>query len=284
MQYMLKLTPLGVQAHVFRVVSLEGQADVDHVLTLCDLAFDYAHYAERALYFAQDGAALQALNIDCPELDSEHYGPSDDEFAPFWQQELPLESLALEKFALGGQSWRALERFDAILGEYSARVGQELKEDTHPREQGERFKFVYVVNGVQHLVEVLMCSTKLNCFVPATIMGAGLIVDDDPQRPLSTALIDESVAAEQAAEAAADADSAADADANTTAITPALKVDESVEAAAKSKAPMPIMPETGLNLKLCTTRMRALGAMRSEQSMHQALQQAGEQAITVKIC
>lgn len=283
MQYMLKLTPLGVQAHVFRVVSLEGQADVDHVMTLCDLAFDYAHYAERALYFAQQNAALQALNIDCPELDSEHYGPSDDEFAPFWQQELPLESLALEKLALGEQSPQALQRFDAILGAYSARVGQELKEDTHPREQGERFKFVYVVNGVQHLVEVLMCSTKLNCFVPATLMGEGLVVDDDPQRPLSTTLIDESVAAEQKAELAAEQAANAAAD-----LADVVILDESTDAALtpaeKIKAQAVAAQEQGLNLKLCTTRMRAMGAMRSEQSMHQALQQAGKQAIEVKIC
>lgn len=281
MQYMLKLTPLGVQAHVFRVVSLEGQADVDHVLTLCDLAFDYAHYADRALYFAQQKSALQALNIDCLKLDSEHYGPSGDEFMPFWQQELNLASLMLEKFSLRVQSHRALERFDAILDEYSIRVGYELKEDTHPREQSDRFKFVYVVNGVQHLVEVLMCSSKLNCFVPATLMGAGLVVDDDPQRPLSTALINESVAAEQAAEL--ETEQVAEQEG---AVTSALKVDESVEAtqSEKIKAQAEAAQESGLNLKLCTTRMRALGSMRSEQSMHQALQQSVDQAIIVKLC
>lgn len=282
MQYMLKLTPLGVQPHVFRVVSVDGQADIDHVLSLCDLSFDYAHYAERALYFARDLSASQALAVDVPLEDNDHYGPVSEEFAPFWRQELELAKLELEVLDLQAQPQQALQRFDALLEAHSARLGAALKEDTHPREQGERFKFVYVVHGVQHLVEVLMSSEKLNCFVPATLMGEGLVVDDDPLRPLSTALINASVAAAEAADAAAEA---AEAAAEAAATEVAAKADAVV--AGGDAAPEPAAPaenSAGLNLKVCTSRMRAFGAMRSEQSINQALQQAGASPLTIKIC
>lgn len=282
MQYMLKLTPLGVQPHVFRVVSVDGQADIDHVLSLCDLSFDYAHYAERALYFARDLSASRALAVDVPLEDNDHYGPVSEEFAPFWRQELELAKLELEVLDLQAQPQQALQRFDALLEAHSARLGAALKEDTHPREQGERFKFVYVVHGVQHLVEVLMSSEKLNCFVPATLMGEGLVVDDDPLRPLSTALINASVAAAEAADAAAEA---AEAAAEAAATEVAAKADAVVaggDAAPEQAAPAE--NSAGLNLKVCTSRMRAFGAMRSEQSINQALQQAGASPLTIKIC
>lgn len=282
MQYMLKLTPLGVQPHIFRVVSVDGQADIDHVLSLCDLSFDYAHYAERALYFARDLSASHALAVDVPLEDNDHYGPVSEEFAPFWRQELELAKLELEVLDLQAQPQQALQRFDALLEAHSARLGAALKEDTHPREQGERFKFVYVVHGVQHLVEVLMSSEKLNCFVPATLMGEGLVVDDDPLRPLSTALINASVAAAEAADAAAEA---AEAAAEAAATEVAAKADAVV--AGGDAAPEPAAPaenSAGLNLKVCTSRMRAFGAMRSEQSINQALQQAGASPLTIKIC
>ncbi len=282
MQYMLKLTPLGVQPHIFRVVSVDGQADIDHVLSLCDLSFDYAHYAERALYFARDLSASRALAVDVPLEDNDHYGPVSEEFAPFWRQELELAKLELEVLDLQAQPQQALQRFDALLEAHSARLGAALKEDTHPREQGERFKFVYVVHGVQHLVEVLMSSEKLNCFVPATLMGEGLVVDDDPLRPLSTALINASVAAAEAADAAAEA---AEAAAEAAATEVAAKADAVV--AGGDAAPEPAAPaenSAGLNLKVCTSRMRAFGAMRSEQSINQALQQAGASPLTIKIC
>lgn len=282
MQYMLKLTPLGVQPHVFRVVSVDGQADIDHVLSLCDLSFDYANYAERALYFARDLSASQALAVDVPLEDNDHYGPVSEEFAPFWRQELELAKLELEVLDLQAQPQQALQRFDALLEAHSARLGAALKEDTHPREQGERFKFVYVVHGVQHLVEVLMSSEKLNCFVPATLMGEGLVVDDDPLRPLSTALINASVAAAEAADAAAEA---AEAAAEAAATEVAAKADAVVaggDAAPEQAAPAE--NRAGLNLKVCTSRMRAFGAMRSEQSINQALQQAGASPLTIKIC
>ena len=282
MQYMLKLTPLGVQPHIFRVVSVDGQADIDHVLSLCDLSFDYAHYAERALYFARDLSASRALAVDVPLEDNDHYGPVSEEFAPFWRQELELAKLKLEVLDLQAQPQQALQRFDALLEAHSARLGAALKEDTHPREQGERFKFVYVVHGVQHLVEVLMSSEKLNCFVPATLMGEGLVVDDDPLRPLSTALINASVAAAEAADAAAEA---AEAAAEAAATEVAAKADAVVaggDAAPEQAAPAE--NSAGLNLKVCTSRMRAFGAMRSEQSINQALQQAGASPLTIKIC
>ena len=111
-----------------------------------------------------------------------------------------------------------------------------------------------------------MSSEKLNCFVPATLMGEGLVVDDDPLRPLSTALINASVAAAEAADAAAEADA----------------VVAGGDAAPEQAAPAE--NSAGLNLKVCTSRMRAFGAMRSEQSINQALQQAGASPLTIKIC
>ena len=282
MQYMLKLTPLGVQPHVFRVVSVDGQADIDHVLSLCDLSFDYAHYAERALYFARDLSASQALAVDVPLEDNDHYGPVSEEFAPFWRQELELAKLELEVVDLQDQPQQGLQRFDALLEANSARLGASLKEDTHPREQGERFKFVYVVHGVQHLVEVLMSSEKLNCFVPATLMGEGLVVDVDPLRPLCTALINASASAAEAAAAAAAAAKAAAEAADPEVAAKADAVVAGGDAAPEQAAPAE--NSAGLNLKVCTSRMRAFGAMRSEQSINQALQQAGASPLTIKIC
>lgn len=271
MQFMLKLTVLGVEPHVFRVVSIEGQADTEHVMSLCDLAFDYARYSERSLYFAQDVEAIKALSLDADDADDDHYGPVDNSFAPFWQQNLKIDQLSLSELKLSAAEPAALRRFDELIKEQSAAVGYALETDVHPNERRGGFYFLYVVHGVQHLVEVLMCSEKLFCFIPATLMGEGLVVDDDPERPLSVELINESVAAAEAAEASA----AASADAEMASAADAATV---AEAGAGSEG------EGGLNLKHCTSRMRAFGAMRSEKSMHQALEQSGASPLTIKIC
>ena len=72
----------------------------------------------------------------------------------------------------------------------SVKASNACKADTHP-DHIFRFKFIYVLNGVKHLVEVMMSSEKLNCFLPATLMGDGLIVDDNNDRPLSIAMLNE---------------------------------------------------------------------------------------------
>ena len=271
MQYVLKLTPLGVKPHVFRVVSVDGQADVAHVLNLCDLSFDYAHYPERCLYFAQDKKAVQELNFDHPEVDDDHYGPVATAFAPFWQRCVDVDSIALSKYDLQVEKRAAVQRFDELLTGFAAMINDTVAVDTHPQAQSIHFKFLYVVHGVQHLVEVLMASAKLNCFLPATLMGEGLIIDDDPSCPLSTELINACIAQEEAAQLLVEPDSCG------------TDVVSDMGAVDRDGAPhVSTIQETGLNLKVCTARMRALGAQRSAASANEALVQAGASPLVIK--
>lgn len=271
MQYVLKLTPLGVKPHVFRVVSVDGQADVAHVLNLCDLSFDYAHYLERCFYFAQDQKAVQALNLDQPEVDDNHYGPVATAFAPFWQRSLDVDSLALSKYDLQVEKRATVQRFDELLAGFADQINGAVAVDTHPEAQSTHFKFLYVVHGVQHLVEVLMASAKLNCFLPATLMGEGLIIDDDPSCPLSTELINACVAQEEAAQLLVEPDSC-----GTDVVSDVGAVDRDGDPHVST------VQETGLNLKVCTARMRALGAQRSAESANEALVQAGASPLVIK--
>ena len=39
MQYVLKLTPLGIEHHVFRVVSVDSFGSTEHVLNLCNVSW-----------------------------------------------------------------------------------------------------------------------------------------------------------------------------------------------------------------------------------------------------
>ncbi len=273
MQYMLKLTVLGVRHQVFRVVSIDGQADIEHVLSLLNLSFDYANYDDKALYFAHSAAAVKAFNVDVPDVDDDHYGPVANAFASFWEKEIDLkglseidpEALFVLNLADSADKARALNRFDALIAEQAQMISVELPQDSHPRDKSTHFKFVYVVHGVQHLVEVMMSSEKLNCFLPATLMGVGLVIDNDSDKPLSTAMIDELLDAIDADEH----DAAADGNlGGASTVVDGSDDEESV---------------LGLNLKVCTSRMRALGAMRSSENINQALLQAGATALKVKL-
>ena len=264
MQYVLKLTPLGIEHHVFRVVSVDGLADTEHVLNLCNLSFGYGNYDSKELIFAKDAAAFKALSVDSVDEDDDHYGPTGNEFAAFWQDEPKLEGLELLTIQIKSGSQEALKRFDILLESMSemlsscekqsdgvvnvdecvsVKASNACKADTHPGDQNFRFKFIYVLNGVKHLVEVMMSSEKLNCFLPATLMGDGLIVDDNNDRPLSIAMLNEIMASHENDEAA----------------------------------------EDGLNLKECTSRMRALGAMRGAQKINDALLKAGAEPLSFKV-
>lgn len=264
MQYVLKLTPLGIEHHVFRVVSVDGLADTEHVLNLCNLSFGYGNYDSKELIFAKDAAAFKALSVDSVDEDDDHYGPTGNEFAAFWQDEPKLEGLDLLTIQIKSGSQEALKRFDILLESMSemlsmsekqsdgvvnvdecvsVKASNACKADTHPGDQNFRFKFIYVLNGVKHLVEVMMSSEKLNCFLPATLMGDGLIVDDNNDRPLSIAMLNEIMASHENDEAA----------------------------------------EDGLNLKECTSRMRALGAMRGAQKINDALLKAGAEPLSFKV-
>lgn len=264
MQYVLKLTPLGIEHHVFRVVSVDGLADTEHVLNLCNLSFGYGNYDSKELIFAKDAAAFKALSVDSVDEDDDHYGPTGNEFAAFWQDEPKFEGLELLTMQIKSGSQEALKRFDILLESMSemlsmsekqsdgvvnvdecvsVKASNACKADTHPGDQNFRFKFIYVLNGVKHLVEVMMSSEKLNCFLPATLMGDGLIVDDNNDRPLSIAMLNEIMASHENDEAA----------------------------------------EDGLNLKECTSRMRALGAMRGAQKINDALLKAGAEPLSFKV-
>ena len=264
MQYVLKLTPLGIEHHVFRVVSVDGLADTEHVLNLCNLSFGYGNYDSKELIFAKDAAAFKALSVDSVDEDDDHYGPTGNEFAAFWQDEPKFEGLELLTIQIKSGSQEALKRFDILLETMSemlsssekqsdgvvnvdecvsVKASNACKADTHPGDQNFRFKFIYVLNGVKHLVEVMMSSEKLNCFLPATLMGDGLIVDDNNDRPLSIAMLNEIMASHENDEAA----------------------------------------EDGLNLKECTSRMRALGAMRGAQKINDALLKAGAEPLSFKV-
>lgn len=264
MQYVLKLTPLGIEHHVFRVVSVDGLADTEHVLNLCNLSFGYGNYDSKELIFAKDAAAFKALSVDSVDEDDDHYGPTGNEFAAFWQDEPKFDGLELLTMQIKSGSQEALKRFDILLESMSemlsssenksdgvvnvdecvsVKASNACKADTHPGDQNFRFKFIYVLNGVKHLVEVMMSSEKLNCFLPATLMGDGLIVDDNNDRPLSIAMLNEIMASHENDEAA----------------------------------------EDGLNLKECTSRMRALGAMRGAQKINDALLKAGAEPLSFKV-
>lgn len=264
MQYVLKLTPLGIEHHVFRVVSVDGLADTEHVLNLCNLSFGYGNYDSKELIFAKDAAAFKALSVNSVDEDDDHYGPTGNEFATFWQDEPKFEGLELLTMQIKSGSQEALKRFDILLESMSEMLSMSEKQsdgvvnvdecvsvtasnackaDTHPGDQNFRFKFIYVLNGVKHLVEVMMSSEKLNCFLPATLMGDGLIVDDNNDRPLSIAMLNEIMASHENDEAA----------------------------------------EDGLNLKECTSRMRALGAMRGAQKINDALLKAGAEPLSFKV-
>lgn len=60
MQYLWKITVLGVSEQVNRLVALEGDLPLDSVLNLCNLAFDYDNYPEKALYFATSPAQAKS--------------------------------------------------------------------------------------------------------------------------------------------------------------------------------------------------------------------------------
>ncbi len=358
MQYVLKLTPLGIEHHVFRVVSVDGLADTEHVLNLCNLSFGYGNYDSKELIFAKDAAAFKALSVDSVDEDDDHYGPTGNEFAAFWQDEPKLEGLELLTIQIKSGSQEALKRFDILLESMSEMLssnefaafwqdepkleGLELltiqiksgsqealkrfdillesmsemlsssdkqsdgvvnvdecvsvkasnacKADTHPGDQNFRFKFIYVLNGVKHLVEVMMSSEKLNCFLPATLMGDGLIVDDNNDRQLSIAMLNEIMASHENDEAAEDGLNLKECTSRMRALG-AMRGAQKINDALLKAGAEPLSfshendeaAEDGLNLKECTSRMRALGAMRGAQKINDALLKAGAEPLSFKV-
>lgn len=270
MQYVLKLTVLGTEQKVFRVVSIEGKADISHVLNLCNLSFDYGFYDLKHVYFPLNQAAYKALSLGYEADERDYYVPNRNDVFEYWknqvdwsaetvlsldqaidlsflEQELTAKHSELSstnnavfcKLTLGQNHWANLQRADLVLEKmYWVLNHKDAIVDQHPSEVDEslRQKFIYEVNGVQHLVEVMTLSEKLKCFLPATLMGEGLIKDE--QQQLSVALIEQCL---------------------------------------KDNA-----EDDSLNLKECTSRMRALGAMRGEEFINQAIVNTGTPELKFK--
>lgn len=233
MQYLLKVTILGVKHQVYRVVSVEGAADIEHVLNLCDLSFDYAGYNTKELYFAKDYQSFLALALDYEPDDDNHYGPTGNEFKEFWAEQVDLAAIKSESYKFAESKSDFVKPFDLLLEAQIANFYENIAPKTQDVEQP--FKFIYVVNGVQHLVEVKRRDEKLKCFLPAVLMGTGLIVDNDETKPLSLQMLNDYLVSHEN--------------------------DENFE--------------DGLNLKDCTARLRALGAQRNNDNINNALVKAG---------
>ena len=233
MQYLLKVTILGVKHHVFRVVSVDGAADIEHVLNLCDLSFDYAGYNTKELYFAKDYDSFTKMALDYQPYDEKRYGPSGKEFDSFWHQQVELSKLNTFALKLCDNKSDFIKPFDELIESQSALYQEHIA----PRitDLQKHFKFIYVLNGVQHLVEVMTSSEKLKCFLPAALMGEGLIEDSDETKPLSLTMLNEFLSAHEN--------------------------DENFD--------------DGLNLKDCTARLRALGSQRNSDNINNAIVKAG---------
>ena len=263
MQYLLKITVLGLPEAVWRMISVEGKADLAHTMALCNLAFDYANYADSTFYLPHKPELMRALAC-LRERDLHAYcAPLMAPEADFWTG-LITRSAEFEGYGAEAapSAVTALETvleplrtdFERTIAPHFAPEGYELKPT-----------FLYEVHGVQHLVEVMRAETKLACFVPATLMGAVALSAHDLQGAdeLSYDLLQRKLAAAEAA-----------------------YEQRAVEVERKQAAGEGIDPnwehEFSLNLKECTSRLRALGAMRSQQSINQSVLQAGGAALKVK--
>lgn len=244
MQFLLKLTPLGVSEQIFRVISVDGLADTEHVLSLCNLSFDYANYSDKRLYLPQTKEQRQFLSrYSHPEvkMDRERLGHAGEAFAPWWRETVDLSPYFCLDLTDEDSRRMALRPFGELLearllNEYRKEAEADCAELGLSRPLGAAF--IYEVHGVQHLVEVLQERDKLSCFVPAALMGQINVSADEDKQELSLMRLEQCIAA--------DSDGA----------------DIPVE-------------DLSLNLKECTSRLRALGAMRAEQNINDALMQAG---------
>lgn len=241
MQYLWKITILGVSQQVFRLVSLDGELPLDSVLNLCNLSFDYDNYPDKALYFAQNEAGKAVFDQLLPPQDDSYHGAVEQ--SEFWQYSVELDSFvasgAMVKLDLSEQPALKLQHAAQVVPEYLQKVYAEqlaATVDCEPNALVESPKFFYSLHGVVHLVEVMKSSQKLMCFVPATLAGKGLVTDD--QQQLSLANLEMQFIEQQEQE-----------DANGEEIT--------------------------LDLRACTGRMRALQTELGSDKVNQVMEQAG---------
>lgn len=192
MQYLWKLTVLGLEQQVNRLVSLDGELPLDSVLNLCNLAFDFDNYPEKSLYFAQGQSGREFMAKLLPAL-ADSYGAQSVEF---WRPEHCLQYLDLEqaceqgkllKLDLKQQPSLKLKFATAVLTEYLAAYKQELEQASADSMDSDAVHpvFIYQLHGVNLLVEVMKVTPKLMCFVPATLAGRGLVADDQQNLSLS---------------------------------------------------------------------------------------------------
>lgn len=266
MQYLWKITVLGVSQQVNRLVALEGDLPLESVLSLCNLAFDYDNYPEKALYFAQNpqanklGAGRQLLD-SLVQLPDDRYGAEAKEF---WKEDVGSKVSAavaqgqMLKLDLQAQPALKLEFATQVLQEQLAGSGNEATGkhqaaayademqqalDAQPNSLNLNPRFLYELHGVWHLVEVMKCSQKLMCFIPSCLAGRGCLTDDEQK--LSVEEIERQFKAQA----------------------------EQEEASGQG---------VGLDLRACTARMRALQTDLGNDKVNDVMLQAGATPLKFK--
>lgn len=269
MQYLLKITVLGLTERVWRLVSLEGKADVAHTMALCNLAFDYANYEDGAFYLPKSGKLKRALACLSNDEDLASYCQELKVPGKAWYEPLIsdlADSMKWSSYQATEQS-SAITALDTVLEpELCVPFASDIAPYFDAQGYDVKPAFIYVVHGVQHLVEVMRREEKLACFIPATLMGAVPIsahgLPGEPEELSYKLLSQELNALERALDERA-------------------QEVERREALGESVDPN-WEHEFSLNLKECTSRLRALGAMRSNKEINQSLLQAGSAALKVR--
>lgn len=259
MQYLWKITVLGVSQQINRLVSLDGDLPLDSVLSLCNLAFDYDNYPEKALYFAQPKTepsqplqfgqspdspiqstlAGRALLDSFRQFTDDCYGAKAQEF---WLKSCDVEAAvaagSLLKLDLQEKPSLKLEFATSIMERYMVAYADLMQAsvDAQPNTLELTPRFFYELHGVLHLVEIMKSSPKLMCFVPACLAGKGFLTDDEQK--LSVAELERQFAAQAEQEAT---------------------TGEGI----------------GLDLRACTARMRALNLDLESSKANEVMLQAG---------
>lgn len=253
MQYLWKITVLGVSLQVNRLVALEGNLPLDSVLNLCNLAFDYDNYPEKALYFAKAQAESnlgsgRALLDDLVQLPDDRYGAEAKEF---WKTSVEAKVVAalkdggMVKLDLQAQPAFKLEFAKQVIEQNLTAYAPEMQQalDAQPNSLNLTPRFLYELHGVWHLVEIMKYSEKLMCFIPSCIAGTGTLTDDEQK----------------------------------------LSVEE-IERQFKAQAEQEEQSGEGigLDLRACTARMRALQTDLGNEKVNDVMLQAGATPIKFK--
>lgn len=243
MQYLWKVTVLGTEQQVCRLISLDGNLPLDSVLSLCNLSFDFDNYPEKVLYFAKGQAGREYFDQIRP-LEEDRFGAQKVMFwhpehvASYQKPETVWQNGLLHKLDLQAQTQYQIKFASKILQEYMQVYAVELERsvEQQPTADERAACFIYQLHGVNLFVEVMKSAEKLMCFVPATLAGSGLVTDE--QQNLSLANLQAQLQHQQELE------------------------EQSGEG-------------TVLDLRACTARMRALQTSLDSQRVNQALVAGG---------